>query len=254
MRQLIAAEFRKLFGTRLWLWLLLAAMDLTALFVWVTIVGNNNPASKVPTLSSLAGQHTVLSIPAGTAGVLAAVLAALGMTGEFRHQTATATFLATPRRHLVVIAKLITYALASLGYGIICTAEGAAIALPWLHAKGFPISLTSGGSPGVLAEVMLAVVVYSLIGSGIGALLRDQVFAVVTLLVYFFAIEPIVMRIPALAAVVIYLPGPAGNALTHTHQAALGYLQSWQGGLIFAAYAAIVVAAGTRFMVRRDVS
>jgi ABC-2 type transport system permease protein len=254
MRRLIAAEFRKLFATRLWLWLLLAAMELTALFVWVTIVGNSSSANKVPPISSLAGQHTVLSIAAGTAGGMIAVLAALGITGEFRHQTATATFLATPQRGRVFAAKVITYALVGAGYGVICVAEGAAIALPWLSAKGIHLSLTGGGVPGVLATTVLAAAVYSLIGTGLGAILREQVVAVVAILVYLFAIEPIIMRIPALARIAVYLPGPAGNALTQTHQAALSYLSPWAGGLLFAAYATAAIAAGALLVVRRDVT
>jgi ABC-2 type transport system permease protein len=254
MRRLIAAEFRKLFATRTWLWLLLAAMELTALFVWVTIVGNSSSANKVPPLSSVAGQQTVLSIAAGTAGGMIAVLAALGMTGEFRHQTATVTFLATPRRSLVLLAKLVTYALAGVGYAVICAAEGAAIALPWLSGKGIHVSLTGASIPAVLATVVVTVVIYSLIGTGLGAVLRDQVVAVVALLVYLFAIEPIVMRIPGLASVAIYLPGPAGNALSRTHQAALSYLPPWQGGILLALYAGAAVAAGMWLTVRRDVT
>src|SRR5260370_32571864 len=115
MRRLIAAEFRKLFGTRLWLWLLLAAMELTAMFVWVTIVGNDSSANKVPPLSTLAGQQTVFSIAAGTAGGMIAVLAALGITNEFRYQTATATFLATPRRGRGIAAQPVPLAPLRLG-------------------------------------------------------------------------------------------------------------------------------------------
>lgn len=251
---MIAAEFRKLFGTRTWLWLLLAAMGLTAIFVWVTIVGNNNSASKVPPLSSLAGQHTVLSIAANTAGGIAAVLAALGITGEFRHRTATPTFLATPQRALVVIAKIITYAAMSICYAVICAAEGAVIALPWLSAKGIHASLTSGGTPTVLAMVIVVAIIYSLIGAGLGAISRDHMSAVVALLIYLFAIEPVIERIPKLASAVIYFPGPAGNALSQTHQAALDYLHPWQGGILLAAYAAAAVAVGAWLVMRRDVT
>src|SRR5260370_1391564 len=254
MRRLIAAEFRKLFGTRLWLWLLLAAMELTAMFVWVTIVGNDSSANKVPPLSTLAGQQTVFSIAAGTAGGMIAVLAALGITNEFRYQTATATFLATPRRGRVIAAKLITYALVGVGYALVCAAEGAAIATPWLSAKGIHVTLTGGALPGVLATLIIAVVISRFIRPGLAAVLRDQVTTVVVLLVYLVPIEPIVTRIPGLASWAIYLPGPAANAFTQTHQAALGYLRPWPGGILFAGYAAAAAAAGLLLTVRRDVT
>lgn len=69
-----------------------------------------------------------------------AVLAAIGLTGEFRHRAVTATFLATSHRGRVVVAKLVTYGLVGAGYAIACTAVVAAIALPWLSAKGIHVS------------------------------------------------------------------------------------------------------------------
>src|SRR5260370_19313004 len=105
-------------------------MELTAMFVWVTIVGNDSSANKVPPLSTLAGQQTVFSIAAGTAGGMIAVLAALGITNEFRYQTATATFLATPRRGPVIAAQPITYALLGVGSPLLCAPPGAPPATP----------------------------------------------------------------------------------------------------------------------------
>jgi len=66
-----------------------------------------------------------------------------------------------------------------------------------------------------MTGVVSAVAIYSLVGVGLAALLREQVTTVVGLLVYPFVVEPIVTRIPpALEGWTIYLPGPAANALT----------------------------------------
>src|SRR3990170_5633941 len=106
MTALIAGEFRKLFSTRLWLWLLLGAMALAALYASLLIGFSEDPDTMTAPLNSPEGQRTLLAVASGGANTLVAVLAAIGITGEFRHKTATATFLAIPQRGRVVAAKL----------------------------------------------------------------------------------------------------------------------------------------------------
>jgi ABC-2 type transport system permease protein len=146
MRRLVTAEFHKLATTRLWLWLLLGSVALTALYASLAIAFGDTPDNPTPPLASPGGQRTVFSVGQG-AGTLLAVLAAIGLTGEFRHQTATTTFLATPNRGQVVLAKLATYALVGIGYALICIAVTIAIALPWLNAKGIQVPLAATASP-----------------------------------------------------------------------------------------------------------
>jgi ABC-2 type transport system permease protein len=254
MPRLIAAEFHKLFTTRLWLWLLLGAMALTALYASLAITFADTPDTWTPPLSSPAGQRTLFSIAAGGAGTLLAVLAAIGLTGEFRHHTATTTFLATPHRGRVVLAKLVTYGLVGAGYAIACLTTIVAIALPWLAARDIHVSLAGNGIPATMASVIAAVAIFGLVGVGLGALLRDQVATVVGLLVYLFVAEPIVTRIPALHSWTIYLPGEAENALTQVSLTNQQFLQPWQGGLLFAAYGLAFALAGTLLTIRRDVT
>ncbi|HEV3496800.1 MAG TPA: ABC transporter permease [Actinomycetes bacterium] len=253
MRRLIAAEFHKLATTRLWLWLLLGSVALTALYASLAIAFGDTPDNPTPPLASPAGQRTVFSVGQG-AGTLLAVLAAIGLTGEFRHQTATTTFLATPNRSRVVLAKLITYALVGVGYSLVCIAVTIAIALPWLNAKGIRVPLTGNGIPATLAGVVAAVTIFGLIGVGLGALVREQVATVVGLLVYLFIAEPIVTRIPALSSWTIYLPGAAASALTQVAQANQTFLPPGRGGLVLAAYGLLLAAAGILLTIRRDIT
>jgi ABC-2 type transport system permease protein len=253
MRRLITAEFHKLFTTRLWLWLLLGSVALTALYASLAIAFGDTPDNPTPPLASPGGQRTVFSVGQG-AGTLLAVLAAIALTGEFRHQTATTTFLASPQRGRVVLAKLIAYGLVGIGYALVCIAVTIAIALPWLNAKGIQIPLGGNGIPATLAGVVAAVVIFGLIGVGLGALIREQVATVVGLLVYLFIAEPIVTRIPALHSWTSYLPGAAANALTQVAQANQEFLPPWQGGLVLTAYGLILAAAGTLAITRRDIT
>src|SRR5688500_711995 len=52
-----------------------------------------------------------IGAPANVITVIALMLGILGMTGEYRHQTITTTFLPTPRRRNVILAKLIAHSL-----------------------------------------------------------------------------------------------------------------------------------------------
>src|SRR5260370_40119603 len=102
---LVAAEFRKLVTTRLWLWLLLASLAWTAGYRALAITLGQRPGGPTPPLSGAAGQRALFAIGAGGAGPLAAILAAAGTAGEFRYRTAAASLLAAPRRARGIIAK-----------------------------------------------------------------------------------------------------------------------------------------------------
>ena len=254
MRRLIAGEFGKLFTTRLWLWLLLASMALTALYASLAIAFDDDPDNFAPSLNSPAAQRLLFAVAGGAAKSLVAVLAAIGLTGEFRHKTVTATFLATPHRGRVVAAKLVTYAVVGAGYGLVCIGVVAAIALAWLSTKGIHVTMTGNSVPATLAGVIATVAVFAVLGVGLGALLRDQVATVVALLIYLFVAEPIITRISALGDWTRYLPGPAASALTQVTLDNQAFLHPWQGGLVLAVYGVAFAIAGTLLAVRRDVT
>lgn len=254
MRALVAAELRKLVTTRLWLWLLLGAMALTALYASLLIGFSEHPETRTAPLTTREGQQTLLAVASGGANTLVAVLAAIGITGEFRHRTATATFLATPHRGRVVAAKLATYAVVGAVYAIACLVVVTVIAVPWLDAKGIDLDLLANGLPGTAAGVVADTAIFGLIGVGLGALLRNQVATVVGLLVYRFVAEPILTGIPALDGWTGYLPGSASAALTQVSITTEEYLPAWQGGLVLAGYGLVLAVAGTLFSMRRDVT
>jgi ABC-2 type transport system permease protein len=254
MSRLIAGEFHKLFATRLWLWLLLASTAIAALYAGLQIAFSDDPDTWTLPLSTPDGQQTLFAASASAAIPLVAVLAAIGVTGEYRHRTVTTTYLATPHRRRVVTAKLVTYGLVGIGYALMCTSVVTAIAVPWLSAKDIDLSLAGNELPATIAGGVAAVALYALIGVGLGALLRDQVATVAGLLIYLFVVEPILTNIPALDGWTRYLPGPADNALTGIALTNQHYLQPWQGGLVLAIYAVAVVAGGIHLVTRRDIT
>lgn len=253
MNRLVRGEFRKLFTTRLWLWMLLGACAITAMFMSFTIAFDGAEGSPSPPLSTAAGQRNLFGV-AGSAGVFVLILGIIAITGEFRHQTVTPTFLATPHRGRVVISKLLAYAVAGVGYGVAVVLLAVAIALPWVSAKGIDLSLTGNGIPGTLAGVVAGIAVYALLGVGVGALIRNQIAAVVGSLVYLFVVEGFVSALPTIRDYYKYFPGGANSALVGAQQPNVTLLEPWQGGLLLVAYGVVFAVAGTWIAVRRDVS
>jgi ABC-type transport system involved in multi-copper enzyme maturation permease subunit len=253
VNRLIGGEFRKLFTTKLWLWMALGAVAITAMFMSFTIALDGSEGNPQPLLSTPEGQRNLFAV-AGASGVFVLILGIIAITGEFRHQTVTPTFLATPRRGRVVIAKLVTYALAGIGYGIVVVAFAIALALPWLAAKDIDISLSGNGLPGSMAGTIAGIAVYAVLGVGVGALVRNQIAAIVGSLVYLFVIEAFASALPTIRDYYKYLPGGANSALTGAVQPGTTLLEPWQGGLLLVGYGVVFAFAGTQLAVRRDVS
>jgi ABC-2 type transport system permease protein len=254
MSRLIRAEFRKLASTRLWLWILAACTAWAAGYTALAIGFAGRSGSLTPSLASAAGQHALLANGAGVAGPLAAILAATGVTAEYRHRTATATFLAAPARGRVIAAKLGAYLLAGASYAVVSIAVSLAIALPWLHARGTSMPLGGNDNPAVLTAVLASAAIFAVAGAGLGALTASQVATVTTLLIYLFVAEPLLSHIGAWHAWTPYLPGVAADGLTQAVQPGVRLLSPWAGGIVFAAWAAALAAAGTWRTSRRDIT
>ncbi len=254
MTALVRAEWTKLFTTRVWIGLLLGACALVALFVLLITSFAGEPAQggpPVPPVGDPVYEQLVLALPA-EAAVLFLILGIIGTTQEYRHRTATPTFLTTPRRGRVVIAKLVAYALAAVPLALVVVAVTALVALVAAGARGAAPSLDADALE-VLGRAGLVLVVYAVIGVGIGALLRNQVGAIVGALVYLFVVEGVVGGISALQGAYKWLPGGAADAVLPTIQP-VELLEPWQGGLLLLGYGLLAAVLGTFLTVRRDVT
>jgi ABC-2 type transport system permease protein len=251
MTALVRAELRKLTTTRLWLWMLVLGLAMTGATTSAAI-GFAEPGPLG--LETAAGQRTVFAQATATL-VVAGILGIVAVTSEFTHQTATPTFLATPRRGRVVFAKLLTYAAAGLGYAAACTAVVVAVALPWLAAKDVDVVLSGTDVARTLGGVALEVAFYAVLGVGLGCLMRNQIAAIVGFVVYIFVLGPILSGVHATSEVAQYLPYQAGNALgrltSSVDEAMLGQAA---GGLVLLAWALAFAALGTRVAIRRDIT
>ena len=110
--RLVRAEWTKLLTTRVWIGLLLGSCLLVGGFAALfTAFAGNADSGHLPAVGTADYEQVALAVSAN-ATILFIVLGIIGTTQEYRHRTATPTFLATPHRGRVVIAKLVAYALA----------------------------------------------------------------------------------------------------------------------------------------------
>ena len=249
MTRLVRAELLKLWTTRTArIVLSLAAAGTAALTVAVlTLAGRpGQPALGDDALRQLVG------VPNAPLALAALVLGILGMAGEFRHGTATPTFLVTPRRGRVVAAKLAASALAGLAVALVAAVVVLAIALPWLAAKGVHVPLADPGLAARVAGLSAAVALHAVLGTGLGALLRNQFAAVVAgLLLWQGGVEDLLAGLLGRPGLARWLPEGAAAALTAPGDATLAM---WAGALVLAAYGLALAVVGGRLVVSRDLT
>ena len=256
MIRLVRAEWTKLFTTRVWIGLLLGAVALVgASAALITAFAGRPGDNGQPGLGAVGTEsYERAAFAIGTQGtVLMLILGVIGMTQEFRHRTATPTFLTTPHRGRVVVAKLAAYALVAIPFAAVILGVGVLVVEIYAGARGAAPSFSRTHLQ-ILAGAGVALVLYAVIGVGVGALLRNQVGAIVGALVYLFVVENVVASIPAIASAYRWLPGGALRAMTPSGLPGPELLEPWQGGLLLLGYGLLAAVLGTLLTVRRDVT
>lgn len=254
MTRLVLAEWLKLLTTRVWLGLLLGACAMAggfaALYTGFAGQTGGQNGQAIPAVGTEAYERTALTAST-SATALMLILGIIGMTQEYRHRTATPTFLVTPHRGRVIAAKVAAYGVAAVPMGLLIVATDVVVVEIYAGARGAAPSL-AGDNLRVVAGAWAALVVYAVIGVGVGALLRNQVGSIVGALVYLFVVEPIIRSIPAIAGAYKWLPGGATEAMTAS-LAGPDLLTAWQGALLLLGYGLLAALLGTFLAVRRDV-
>jgi ABC-type transport system involved in multi-copper enzyme maturation permease subunit len=250
MKDLIHAEFLKLRTTRAFYLSALAALAFVPVTLAIAILTAGNGGGG-PALNTSEGIRQVFSA-ASSGTIVVLIIGVLVMAGEFRHNTATSTFLITPDRKRVVGAKLVASTLVGAGLAAAASALTLAIALPWLAAKNVDVSVWSGDVAFVLLGAIAATALYAMVGVGVGSLIRNQTAAIVVTLVWVMIVEGLLVSF--LPEVGRWLPGGAVAALTGVTTDHGGLLPMWAGALLFAGYGLTFATAGTRLVLRRDIA
>ncbi|MFK4731011.1 ABC transporter permease [Agromyces mediolanus] len=273
--RVLASEFLKVTTTRMW-WLLAIIMfaylaftagGLGALFGF-TIANPEAAAAtgtEAPPIGGAQLAPLVYSFATSLGYVFAVIIGVLAVTGEFRHRTLTATFLATPQRTSVLAAKLVAQLPIGAGFGVIAFLGTVGAGAAMLAAFGLDPMLDQSDTWAMVGRGILAMALWAAIGAALGSVVPNQVAAIVIVLAFTQFVEPLLRLAASFSDVTSsigkFLPGAASDALVGasfyslaTPGGAAQSLDWWQGGLVLFGIAVVLAAIGAATSWRRDVS
>jgi ABC-2 type transport system permease protein len=246
MTALLRAEVIKLRTTRTFIALAGVAIGLGLLLTGlIASLGEN---SKEDVLAAVFANDT--------SSFFIMVLAVVGISGEWRHRTITSSLLAAPDRLRFLAAKTVAFSVVGVALSLTISLSVAALGFAILEVRDLPtpdaadlIELTARSA--VLAALLGA------FGVGIGAIVRNQVVAVVAILAATFIIEPVLLtllpeagRYGPLWALPMAATGIDPEAVGLEEA---GLLHPTTATLALLAWIGAAFAAGAALMRRRDV-
>ena len=279
--RLVRAEIMKIRTTSTW-WLFLIGFTV---FTALALTSNGfshhfqlYPQQDIPDRAQALAQAAQARTPSGVAAIAASMMTSgqflgvlfvmllgiLVVTNEFAYQTATATFLAVPRRTAVIMAKLAAAACFGALFWLVATVLDGVVTPFFLHSQHVSTPLTGWTVIRPVLLNLLAFVLWAVFGLGLGTLIRSQVasiiagfavylggFAAAELLfhaIYYFYRAGWVLAGPVIA------PSVAANVMITPGQAFPHAPPQWAGLAIMVGYALALAAAGIILTRRRDMA
>jgi ABC-2 type transport system permease protein len=205
-------------------------------------------------LASTSAQLMVLGRGEFLAVLFAALLGALSITSEIRHGTIRPTFLVSPTRGRVVIAKVWVSMVIGAGFGLAASALAAAVGTAALRARGIDVQLDGDDYALLVGGGAAAAALWAAIGVGLGAIVRDQVPTLIGISAWLLFVEGLLVGDvagPDIADVGRFAPGALGMAASGQDPGTL--LAPALGALLLLLYAVAAAAAGWLATKRHDV-
>jgi ABC-2 type transport system permease protein len=243
MSALLRAELIKLRTTRTFV-AIVATGTVLSLGLTILVAINSTPG----TPDDVRDFFTI----ANPSALLALLLGAIGMTGEWRHRTITSAVLAAPDRVRLLAAKTLSHAIAGAVLALVVSLVIMLVGTLILSSRG-AATLGADAIADVLWRSMLVAALFGALGVGIGAVVRNQPATVVGIVLVLFLVEPLLVQsVPEVARF-----GPLSGA----PNGILGGFDLPKGEELLAPVAAIAVsigwvtaafAAGAALLRRRD--
>ncbi|GIJ78220.1 ABC-2 family transporter protein [Micromonospora phaseoli] len=271
MSNLVRAELLKIRTTSTWWWLAIGAFLSIALAfafnAWLaseTLSGGGEEFGYTGDAASAPAQAANLYTSGQYLGLMFVMLIGILMvTNEFFHQTATTTFLATPRRTSVIVSKLIAASLLGFAFWLVTTVIDLAAGAVFLSLNDYGTQLGEWEVHRALLLNLMAYAIWTVLGVGIGTLITNQLGAVITASVLYLIGTQVVGLLflllsnlldnmavmkwqvvwPAAASQIMITPGE--NEMLPAW---------WVGALVLVGYAVVSGVAGILITRRRDIS
>lgn len=250
MTGLIRSEWIKVFSTKMWWIMFLTGAFLTALgslpLLLVAHLGDEIPEVDV------SGPELIQQVwsTMGSAAIIALILGILAFTGEYRHGTITDTFLTEPRRGRVVAAKAVVNAVLGVLLAVVSAVTVILLAL-WLLPDGHaPIDWAYAGR--IVAATMLTYALYAVLGVSVGALITNQLAAILLALLWVLLIEGLIGAVrPEIGK---WLPGSAASSILGGQASGVDLLPPAVAVVVLVAYAIVLGGVAASTTLRRDIT
>jgi ABC-2 type transport system permease protein len=239
----LKAELLKVRSTRTTIGLFAGMIGLTLLIVLLTGL-LTHPGS----LTSKHDQRGLFA-PGAVALIFSGLAGVLSVTSEYRYGTIRPTFLFTPRRGKVLSAKLTAGLLTGLVFGAVSLAIAIGVGSLILSARGIPSALSGSDFRVLVFGGLAGTALRGAFGVGLGAIIRNQVGAVIALLAWDFVVNTLLFGLAP--SVGRFMPTPAADALMGLRTAHL--LPPAAGGAVLLAWTAVLALTGLALTLRRDV-
>jgi ABC-2 type transport system permease protein len=246
MNALLRAELIKLRTTRTFAGLAGAAVA-TSLLITVLVAILTEPTED----SVLVDVFT-----SDVSGLFIFLLAVIGITGEWRHRTITSSLLAAPDRLRFLAAKTLAFTVAGAVLSVMVSIAIAIAGMVVLSLRDLPLP-EAGELAAQLGRLAVVAALTGALAVGLGALVRNQVVAVVGLLLVGLLVEPMVTALlPEVGRFGPFTALPTAVADIPAEDAGLGDVNLLAPGLaalVLLAWIGAAFAAGYAMLRRRDV-
>ncbi len=279
MIKLIRSELLKIRTTNLWWIFLILVVGFTGLALLITVLQAHEYLTATPNFGNgaqaarlKAEWEAQRNVPGQAANIYTSgqyfgllfvlIMGALVVTNEFFHQTATTTFLTTPRRTRVIAAKLIAGIGMGAGFWLVTTLIDVAVGSIALNSWGYGPQLGTGTVWRAILLNLLGYGIWAVFGIGLGVLVRSQIGTVVLSIVIYFVTGTLAQGIASVLdqllhwhwvlKVVVALPGTASQLMIEGVKLS-GNPPQWVGGLVLAGWGVAAAVVGTLLTRRRDI-
>lgn len=240
----LRAELLKIRSTRTTTGLLVGLIALALIFTILTCT--LSPMSQLLTEQD---QTSLLSF-GSIAGVFAALAGVMLFTSEYRFGTIRPTSLFNPSRNRLFSSKVIAGVLSGLVFGVIGEGLVFAIGIAIFKIRGVDIVMSGANMTELIVGAIVGTALWGAIGVGLGAIITNQVGAVIALLAWGFVVENLVFG---------FLPKIGRFLPVHSSDAMMGPIQDKllpgnAGAVVTVGWALVLAIIGMSLLRRRDVS
>ncbi|GAA2507268.1 ABC transporter permease [Winogradskya humida] len=273
--KLLRAELLKIWTTSTW-WVFgivtLVLWALTTGINWLTAsatldVDTTGMDAETAEQVRVAGEAVNVATNLYTSGqffgvLMVMLLTAILSTSEYFHQTATTTFLLTPRRETVVLAKLGAGVVFGLLFWVITTVLNLIVTPLILSSLDVGAQLGEGAVWRAILLNGLAYGIWAILGVGAGILIRSQLAATITLsLIYVigFLGAAIIFQLIGdrfgdwFQNLQVLIPGLASQLMVSGTELP-GNPPRWVGAAVLIVYALVAGIVGTIITKKRDIT